>query len=127
MNSTLRALLFFSLLVGSVVIDTSVYQATAAPILYDVPLGERYRRLEVIVPKDFKAKCNGRKGTVTCKVSIYDTSLTQVGDLKKEDWINVVLNEGRKEVRFVFSDPQVEFKERLLEGPPRWVIEVGST
>ena len=98
---------------------------TAAPLLYEQPLSKKYHRLEVVVPAGFQAKCNTRSKSAECKLSIYSPELLRVFQIGSRKGVTIEANNRRKEIRFLFDDPRLVFQQKVLEGPPRWVIEVG--
>jgi len=98
---------------------------TGAPLLYDQPLSKKYHRLEVVVPPDFKATCSAKPLVAKCKVSLYTPELLRLFKLGAREGIRVETNEARKEVNFFFTDPKMVLQDKLLDGPPRWVLEAG--
>ena len=97
----------------------------AAPLPFDAPLSEKYLRLEVVVPNNFSSKCAMGKKSAKCKVSVYSAELLRVFKVGTKRGINVDANERRKEISFNFDDERLVLQDKVLEGPPRWVIEIG--
>ncbi|MAD61469.1 MAG: hypothetical protein CMH49_08170 [Myxococcales bacterium] len=111
------------LLFGSLLAVTKV--SVAAPLPFDAPLSEKYLRLEVVVPNNFSSKCTMGKKSAKCKVSVYSAELLRVFKVGTKRGINVDANERRKEISFNFDDERIVLQDKVLEGPPRWVIEIG--
>ena len=99
--------------------------AHAVPLPFDAPLSDKYLRLEVVVPNDFSSNCKMGKKSATCKVSVYSSELLRVFKVGTKRGISVDANERRKEVTFTFEDEKLLLQDKVLEGPPRWVIEIG--
>ena len=97
----------------------------AAPLLYPEPLSKKYHRLEVVVPYGFQANCSSQPKQAVCKLSIYSPELLRVFTVGAKSGMQVGANENRKEVTFTFDDPRLVFQHKVLEGPPRWAIEIG--
>ena len=102
-----------------------VASASAAPLPFDAPLSEKYLRLEVVVPNGFSSKCTMGKKSASCKVSVYSAELLRVFKVGTKKGISVDANERRKEISFSFNDENLLLQDKVLEGPPRWVIEIG--
>jgi tetratricopeptide (TPR) repeat protein/flagellar hook assembly protein FlgD len=109
---------FTSLLVVSNVGQT-------APLLYPEPLSEKYHRLEVVVPYGFQANCTSKPKIAVCKISIYSPELLRVFQIGAKTGMEVQANQRSKEITFTFNDPKLVFQHKVLEGPPRWAIEIG--
>ena len=97
----------------------------AAPLPFDAPLSEKYTRIEVVVSKDFTSTCKARKGGATCRVSKYTSELLRVYKLQTKKGILINANERRREFSFSFEDEKLVLQDKVLDGPPRWIIEIG--
>jgi len=88
-----------------------------------------YRRVEVLVPPDFTVECATRRRVTDCRINRRPRQLarlmlalgnTPMASLelatKKEDTI----------VRFRLSRPEARVQSKVLEGPSRWVLEIGE-
>lgn len=126
MSRTHQALTSLALLIGGALGLTSpLKSASAAPLLYEQPLSKKYHRLEVVVPVDFKVSCTSKPLLARCGVSLYTPELLRLFQLGTREGVKIEANQARKEVNFIFDDPKMRLQEKLLDGPPRWVIEVG--
>lgn len=99
--------------------------ALSAPLLYPEPLSRKYHRIEAVVPPGFKPSCTSSPGRAQCKVSIYTTELLNLFNLNARPGIRIETRRASRDVIFTFDDPKLVFQEKLLEGPPRWIIEIG--
>ena len=97
----------------------------SAPLLYPEPLSRKYHRIEAVVPPGFKPTCTSAPGKAQCKVSIYTTELLNLFNLSARPGINIETRRASRDVIFTFDDPKLVFQDKLLEGPPRWIIEIG--
>ena len=112
-----------------VVLSLSIWMlpvwVSASPLPFEAPLSEKYLRVEVIVDEDFTSQCTQNKAEVTCKLSKYSQALLKVLSLDIKEGIKVKVVESRREVLFSFDDDKLRLQDRVLAGPPRWVIEIG--
>lgn len=113
-----------SVLITSVSLFFSIV-TSAAPLPFEEPLSEKYLRIEVVVDKDFSATCKSQPGKSTCRVSSNSTDLLRVYGADLKSWIKVNHNKSRREYQFSFQDPKIKLQDKVLDGPPRWVIEIG--
>ena len=112
-------------LVLNIAISTLAFSSHAAPLPFDKPLSDKYLRLEVVVPNDFTSNCRMLKKAATCKVSVYSSELLRVFKVGTKRGIKVNANERRREISFSFDDERLKLQDKVIDGPPRWVIEIG--
>jgi len=90
---------------------------------------ENFRRVELLVPKDFKAKCKTSRSGSVCKVSSVPPDFSSLmyglrgGRLAAVNLKN--LSKGRARITFKLKRRGLRFQQKVLRGPPRWVVEVG--
>ncbi|MEE2644096.1 MAG: tetratricopeptide repeat protein [Myxococcota bacterium] len=120
----------FQLLVAAaIVFSTMSGELSAAPASNAqkrLSLQESYRRIEVVVTSDFQGECENRESVGICTFSRAAPFIAQIAArLEKHPRIISRLSLPRRELRLLFSDPQLQVQSRRLEGPPRWIVEVG--
>ena len=100
--------------------------ASAAP---EVEPLENFRRVELLVPKDFKAKCKTSRSGAVCRVSSVPPDFSSLmyglrgGRLAAVNLKN--LSRGRARITFKLKRRGLRFQEKVMKGPPRWIVEVG--
>ncbi|MCB2019342.1 MAG: hypothetical protein KDG44_00915, partial [Burkholderiaceae bacterium] len=92
------------------------------------PLAD-FRRVELRVSADFIADCQTRSTQITCKVNEVPREFSQLMfGLRGGTLAGVELlpkPDGTAQVRFSLKRTELRFQDGMLDGPRRWVIEIG--
>jgi tetratricopeptide (TPR) repeat protein len=90
---------------------------------------ENFRRVQMLVPHDFDAKCKTSRGGSVCTISSVPDDFSALmyglrgGRLAAVTLEN--LKQGRARIRFKLKRSALRFQHAVLRGPSRWVVEVG--
>ncbi len=91
---------------------------------------DAYRRVEVLVPPEFRATCQARGPVLRCALSdvpegFYRSIVALEGGVVAD--VRLVGNDKRGLVlEFERRGPEVVVLQARLDGPPRWVVEAGE-
>ena len=85
---------------------------------------ENFRRVELLVPQNFKAKCKTSRSGSVCRVSSVPPDFSSLmyglrgGRLAAVNLKN--LSRGRARITFKLKRRGLRFQQKVLPGPPRW-------
>lgn len=119
-------------LAAAVVIALAVAPGAAAqprPVdVFENPHDD-FRRVELVVPNDFRADCEPIERGLSCRLSALPSSLFRLLREMQGGALEAVHldrdRDGKPKVRFRTRDPSLVIISGVLDGPPRWVVQAG--
>ena len=89
-----------------------------------------YRRVEILVTPDFSVDCQKRRSVVTCRINQRPPQLARlmlaVGQTSMATFELVDVASGGTDIRFRLRRPDIVVQTKVLTGPPRWIVELGT-